>query len=238
MIKIIENICTDKKARKWSLKIQTEFFESLSDMLKSGFSLKQCIYNLKILYPKLNQDLENALQNLNQGALFSDSIRDYLTSGIYNQLLIAECHGQLILSVAQLGKYLRQRVDQREKLKGILVYPIILVGLLLGMLIIFTVWLKPTLSTLDLTGSTSNLQKIYLMIFKTIGIIGSILILIYLLKIFIWWKNQKNLSRHVWYSQLPLIGQIYRFYSYYYLSFNLALLLKSGLNLQDICKFT
>ena len=45
------------------------------------------------------------------------------------------------------------------------------------------------------------------------------------------------MTRHLWYSQLPFIGKIHRYFSYYYLSFNLVLLLKSGMNIQEICSF-
>ncbi|WP_234403038.1 type II secretion system F family protein [Ligilactobacillus agilis] len=60
---------------------------------------------------------------------------------------------------------------------------------------------------------------------------------VYLGKLFWWWKKQPTLTKHHWYSQLPLVGKFYRQYSYYYLSFNLGLLLQSGMDFQQICYF-
>ena len=50
--------------KRWPLKIQVDFFESFADMLKSGFSLKQCVFNLKILYSALAPSLTNVYQQL------------------------------------------------------------------------------------------------------------------------------------------------------------------------------
>ena len=65
----------------------------------------------------------------------------------------------------------------------------------------------------------------------------ALIIVLYVLKILRWWSKQETITRHHWYSQLLIIGKIYRQYSYYYLSFNLSLLLKSGLDLKQICSF-
>ena len=64
--------------RKWKLKIQAEFFETLADMLRSGFSLKQCLINLAILYPVQKNDFEMALAQLESGKTFSESIQQFL----------------------------------------------------------------------------------------------------------------------------------------------------------------
>lgn len=119
---------------KWKLKNQAAFFETLADMLRSGFSLKQCLVNLAILYPAQKNDFNEALTRLESGKTFSESVHQFLNSKIYYQLMLAESHGQLELSVSQLGKYMRQRVEQREKIRAALFYPCILFGLLIMMI--------------------------------------------------------------------------------------------------------
>lgn len=102
----------DKKIskNKWKIKDQANFFETLADMLNNGFSLKQSLINLKILYPKHKFDFETALRLLKEGKTFSEEIRNFIDPKIYYQLMLAEKHGQLELCVAQLGKYMHQRM--------------------------------------------------------------------------------------------------------------------------------
>ncbi len=52
---------------------------------------------------------------------------------------------------------------------------------------------------------------------------------------FYWWKKQSIFGRHSWYSSLPIVGSLYRQYNCYYLTFNLGLLIESGLEFQQIC---
>ena len=123
--------------KRWPLRVQFDFFESFADMLKNGFSLKQCIFNLKILYPALASSLTNVYQQLQQGKSFSKRFRLYLNLNVYYQLVIVEEHGELELSVHELGKVLRQKLAQKEKLIDVLVYPLILFCLLIAIIVVF-----------------------------------------------------------------------------------------------------
>ncbi|WP_346781149.1 competence type IV pilus assembly protein ComGB [Ligilactobacillus aviarius] len=224
--------------RKWKLKIQAEFFETLADMLRSGFSLKQCLINLAILYPVQKNDFEMALAQLESGKTFSESIQQFLNSKIYYQLMLAESHGQLELSVSQLGKYMRQRVEQREKIRAALFYPCILFGLLIMMITVLLTWLRPIITALSEQGKQSpGITQWLIDGGKIGGMVLGLIIIIYLLYGIYWLKKQPSIARHQWLSRLPLIGNVYRCYAYYYLSFNLALLLKSGLGFHEICNF-
>lgn len=223
---------------KWRLKSQAEFFETLADMLRSGFSLKQCLINLAILYPAQKNDFETALKQLESGKPFSESVRKFLNSKIYYQLMLSESHGQLELSVSQLGKYMRQRIEQREKIQAALFYPCILFGLLIMMITVLLTWLRPTIIALsEQSNSKSEITQWLVFGGKIMGIGLSLIGGIYLLYGIYWLKKQPSIARHQWLSQLPLVGSIYRYYAYYYLSFNLALLLKSGLGFHEICNF-
>lgn len=226
------------KNQKWKLKKQAEFLESFADMLHSGFSLKQCLINLAILYPSHKKDFEIALGNLENGKMFCESVQQFLHLKIYYQLMLAENHGQLELSVSQLGKYMRQRVEQREKIQAALFYPCILFGLLSMMITILLTWLRPTVAAL----SEQDRQSFVVTQWALNGgkIVGGgllIVIAIYLSYGIYWLKRQPSIARHQWLSRLPIIGSVYRCYAYYYLSFNLALLLKSGLDFHEICNF-
>lgn len=223
---------------KWKIKDQADFFETLADMLSNGFSLKQSLINLKILYPKHELDFVTALRLLENGKTFSEGIRNFINPKIHYQLMLAEKHGQLELCVAQLGKYMHQRMKQHEKIKGAMLYPCILFGLLITMIILLLTWLRPTIVSLnEQSGQNLNAISWISQISKFVG--GGILLIIicYLCYGIYWLKKQPSIARHQWISKLPVIGRLYRNYSYYYLSFNLALLLKSGLDFREICNF-
>ena len=223
---------------KWKLKNQAAFFETLADMLRSGFSLKQCLANLAILYPAQKNDFNAALARLESGKTFSESIHQFLNSKIYYQLMLAESHGQLELSVSQLGKYMRQRVEQREKIRAALFYPCILFGLLVMMITVLLTWLRPTITALNEQGKqNSEITQWVIYGSKIAGIGLTIIIILYFLYGVYWLKKQPSIARHQWLSRLPLVGNIYCCYAHYYLSFNLALLLKSGLGFHEICNF-
>lgn len=217
--------------------MQNNFFETLADLLKSGFSLKQSIQNISILYPKMANDLEKISVQLNQGRRFSACIQKFVSNTTYNQIAVAEEHGQLERSVVQLGKYLRGKMNQKEKLIGVLIYPILLIFLLTMMIFIFAKWLNPTLASINFNNQKNFFDTIYYQAIKTVIICIILGGIVYSIRIIFWWKKQKQITRHIWYSQLPLIGNVYRNFSYYYLSFNLALLLKNGMNLQEVCLF-
>lgn len=231
----------DKKKNrdvKWGLRKQADFFETLADMLNSGFSVKQCLTNLPILYPRTKDDFKKALAQLEQGKSFSDSIRYFLSPNVYYQLMIAENHGQLNLSIKQLGKYMRQRLEQREKIQAALFYPCILFGLLVLMISLMMTWMRPTIMSLSNQPSSRGLTMNLFM--KIIIFIGSMMIFLLTLYLFYgiyWWKKHPAITRHQLISKVPIIGSIYRYYAYYYLSFNLGLLMKSGLDFREICIF-
>ena len=63
------------------------------------------------------------------------------------------------------------------------------------------------------------------------------LLTLYLFYGIYWWKKHPAITRHQLISKVPIIGSIYRYYAYYYLSFNLGLLMKSGLDFREICIF-
>lgn len=223
---------------KWSLKKQADFFETLADMLNSGFSLKQCLVNLSILYPKKKSDFDEALIQLENGKSFSESIRCFLSPKVYYQLMIAENYGQLDLSIKQIGNYMRQRLEQREKIQAAMFYPCILFGLLILMIILLMTWMRPTIMSINnQSNSNVGLTKIFIKVGAIVGIILFLLAILYLIYGLYWWKKHPTIAHHQLISRMPLIGSVYRNYAYYYLSFNLGLLMKSGLNFNEICIF-
>lgn len=217
---------------KWTLRQQANFFDLLADLLTAGFSLKQALQSLKMFLPK--NGLATVIAELETGQSFSQALRSKVTTNIYCQLVIAEKHGSVDQSVLQLGKYLKKRVQQREKLQSLLLYPAIILGLLFFLMIALKIWLAPEIAQFSVS-TTGKDPFSYLNFVKLGGLVLLSLLSLGGLHFFYWWKKQSILGRHSWYSSLPIVGSLYRQYNCYYLTFNLGLLIESGLEFQQIC---
>lgn len=222
-----------KDNKRWPLKQQAEFLSTLAELLAAGFSLKRSLDQLKVFFK--HRGAEQVMDKLAEGSSFSVAMKEYLTPSLYCQLVIAEKHGQLEKSVTQLGRYLNLRIAQQEKLRAVLLYPFLLLSLLLFLLFGVKMWLVPEMLQFAPDKAT-GLVKLG---FKSSRFIlgGGVLIFSgYLLKTLYWLKHCAVLDRHSWYSCLPLVGKLYRQYCSYYMTFNLGLLIESGLEFQQICQ--
>lgn len=217
------------------MKQQALLFNLIADFLSVGFSLQKIIPLLATYQPAfspLSGELETVLAS---GGLFSAALRPYIGVNAYYQILIAEKHGQLELSLRQLGRFQSLRAQQRKRLHGLLTYPLCLL-VLLG-LIIYSVnhFLMPHLN--DLSPHPPFILSFIQNYLPWILIGFSIIMALYLLKVYVWWTKQGQLTKHHWYSYLPVFGKLYRQYSSYYLSYNLGILLQSGLEINQICLY-
>lgn len=226
-----------KTAKKLSLKRQAQFFGLLADLLSSGFSLKQSLENMLTLFPATLDLTNDVLKSLNQGQNLSQALAKYISPGIYYQLKIAEKHGNLERSLRNLGNLQQRFVEQREKIMGLLFYPVLLLVLLSFLGIAIKVWLAPSMQSFvsynqikqPNTWQQGGVKVILGLLAALLGVL--------LGKTLWWWKKQGALTRQTCYSKIPIFGKVYRQYSYYNLMFNLGMLLKSGLELSDVCRF-
>ncbi|MCZ2492918.1 competence type IV pilus assembly protein ComGB [Dellaglioa carnosa] len=221
--------------KRWTIKKQSEFFEVLADLLDAGFSLKQALTTTTRLFSTGKLDIQKIEAELSHGEAFSTGIKPYISKSSYYQIMISEKYGGLNKSINQLGKLMAVRVKQKKQLKQLLQYPIILMGLLIALYIGIQQFILPEINNSQL-GTTSNTGIKAIIVKSIISLFVSILIG-YGIKISIRVSKQTTMNRHVWYCQIPVVGKIYKDYCHYYLTFNLGLLLSSGLNLNKICDY-
>lgn len=222
-----------KDNKRWPLKQQAEFLSILAELLAAGFSLKRALEQLRLFFK--HHGTKQVIDKLAEGSSFSVAMKAYLTPSLYCQLVIAEKHGQLEKSVTQLGRYLNLRIAQQEKLRAVLLYPLLLLGLLIFLLLGIKIWLIPEMTqfTPDKATKTTELGLKSIKFFLG-G--GALILGVYLLKTLYWLKHCGTLDRHSWYSCLPIVGKLYRQYCSYYMTFNLGLLIESGLEFHQICQ--
>ncbi|MCC7667394.1 type II secretion system F family protein [Liquorilactobacillus satsumensis] len=223
--------------KRWPVKQQLLFFKTLADLLHAGFSLQQAVADIVILLPQQKKICDRIANTFARGGTFCASLKHLLDKETFNQLYIAESYGLLYESVRQLSNFLEQKEQQRQRLRAVLLYPIFLLLLITVLIIAFQVFLKPELSAFQ-TSSNLNLSSSNYSFFGLLGIIGgSSLGLLVVYKKYFGSKHHGYLQRVEQRCRFPFLGGLYRMYCYYYISFNLALLLKSGLDLKKICVF-
>lgn len=214
-------------------KEQAAWFSLLADLLKVGFSMHQAISFSQTLLPEHTKMLLEIDQQMAQGTTFAASLQAFVSQDVYYQLRIAEQHGNLQQTIAQLGTFLNLKVQQQLKLKALLQYPVILLGLLGLLLLALKIFVFPELAVWQddqgiRTGKLTFLPWLWgTMAVAILGILGLTLSK---------WMKTSTMNRVNLLCQLPLVGKSYRQYYGYYLVTNFALLLKNGMGIKSICQ--
>lgn len=225
-----------KQTKRWSNEVQAEFFRLFADLLAAGFGLAAVLQSLMKLLPQHRDALKQIHQTVATTGQLAAPLKPYVSTNTYYQLLIAEQHGDLISSIKQIGELSLQRSEQQKKLRSLLSYPLLLFVMLIGIVVAVQLYVRPLLQPMMASSQTHPvlMQNLIVHSLLALGAVGGSLLLI---KVIWWWSKQSQITRHHWYCQLPVVGKLYRTYSHYYLAYNLGLLLKSGMNLEQICRF-
>lgn len=205
----------------------------LADLLQAGFSLTQSLLFISVLLPKETQRLDTLIDYLATGGRLAQGLAKIgIQSDIVNQMLITEQHGDLTKSLSQTGHLLAERLRQQQKLRQLLRYPLLLLGILAGLILAVKVWITPEIQSWQLA-----LNRDVLHYWQVLGL--SLMLICCGLGGLVWrsWRTQNPLQRAQRFCKLPLIGKSCRYYYHYYLLTNLGTLLANGLHLDEICQF-
>ena len=222
---LTKNLFSDKKIKTSQ---QAEYLLIISKLLKNGFSLSQSINCLRLLddrqkiFEKINQDLQS-------GQMISQSLRHLqLPTVIFNQLVIAQEHGNIALSLEQTGQLLKNQARQKSKLKELLAYPCFILAFLFTMLIGMKIYIIPQLEIAD---GGKNID-----LFLQLLLVSIVIILVSGL-IFTWKIRKKHeYQRALILVKLPAIGQIYLNFFQFLILQGLGMQLASGMNFFIICE--
>jgi type IV pilus assembly protein PilC len=129
------------------------FTRQLSSMLTSGLTLIKCLQILKdqVNNKTLQETIGGILLDLEEGKKFSDSIAKYpdIFSAVYVSIVKAgEESGLLDKVFLRLANNLEKQQKLRNKVKGALVYPVIVITLMIVVVVILMVTVIPQLNTL------------------------------------------------------------------------------------------
>lgn len=216
------------------------FTQHLYLMLKGGFLISEALETLKkeVKSKTFKRAIEDILKRILEGESLSKSLANH--PKIFNQfyqniIRIGEESGSLENNLRYLASQIRSDYETKNKIKGAMLYPLIVVILALIIAFVVTIFILPKLlnifsileiklplMTVILIKSVSFLQKNW--IFLILGIIFIVLL----------FKILRKLNSFRYYSDkfiisLPVIGEITKNLTLSRLSQSFYTLLKSGL---------
>lgn len=218
-MKILKNINSVNK------KEQILLLNILHNLLKTGVSLKQSVHFMKIMFPNFIGDLHNVQISLNEGNSISDSFKFLLENNIYNQLIIAERQGNLINGLKEIIDFLKLKNQQMKKIKDLMIYPIVLFFILGLILFSINTFIVPQF---DMEKANDNFYTTYIFF----GLFLFFLIIIS--AVYYRFRKLDSLAKIQILMKIPLLKVLVKDYLGYYLSLNLSLMLKNGLEIKDI----
>lgn len=213
---------------------QGRWFLLIHDLLTVGFSLQHALRFTKTVMPGLKPLLCEVEQQLAAGEMLATGLKKYVSQDLYYQLRLAEQHGALAQTLNELGTLRMTEIRQRRKLRGLLRYPLLLLGMLAVVVSGLVIFVYPELHSWQAqpTGSGwSNLAiNVLIYLLTCLPVIGSLQ----------WyrWRHLSARQRMIRRCHLPVVGHSYRLYYSYYLTTNLAGMLRHGLSLKEIIRVT
>lgn len=215
---------------KFNHHVQAEWLLLIADLLKSGFSLRHAIEFSGAILEKYQSLFQKISEAMAEGKSFADCLKPYIKANLYYQLLLAEQHGSLEECLQEVGKLMVQQEKQRQKLMTLLQYPLILLGLLGGLMVALKLFVFPELSQLGSKDSENKEGYLLAIVFYLCGgiLVGSILCGLR-------WLKMDQLQKINALCSLPVIGKCYRLFYGYYVVTNLAMMLRHGLTIKEIC---
>lgn len=214
---------------------QADWFLLMHDLLAVGFSLQHAVQFSQRAYPRQAAFFSKIDQQLRTGCLLADALKPYLRIELYYQLLLAEQHGSLSITLKEIGQYLQVQKQQHRQLKTLLEYPLILLMMLGTILAALLIFVFPELQSWQQQNQLPIDER--WPIGETLIITGGVFFSYGGLAV-IHWRHMSTLKKVRHQCRWPLFGKIFREYYGYYLTSNLAILLQHGFSLHEICQLT
>lgn len=166
-----------------------------------------------------------------QGKNFAEAVQPFVKPALYHQLILAEQHGDLEGCLLNVGRVMKLKEHQQEKLRGILTYPCLLSVMLVLMFVLLRIFVFPELDQ----WSASNNVPAFVEPLVTVGWVALGVCLLLATGFIFRLRRAGKIQRATMLSRLPIIGRIFQSYYGYYMTINLTMLLESGLSLREVC---
>lgn len=230
-MKRLKNLKLLKKSSKYNLKDQAELLENLSLFLNRGFSLTDTINLLNLRF-----GLSDMIEGLEEGELMSDILK---TKKVDEDALliieIAERSGELALGIENAYKILKQKIKNKEEVKKLLKYPILLCVITIAALGFVSFFLIPKFESIyesfNLEGN-GGITFLFSFI-RNLPIIGLLILAVFVFSI-IWYVRKSKIEQMQFCLKNRFIKKSYLVLYNHIFTINVVNLLKVGLKIDEL----
>lgn len=232
--KYINNLFNRVKAKKLSKEKQIEFFQLLVDLLGNGFTLQESIQFMDKAATFSNIAIHSLQMELEAGAPLEKGLAVLgYNQTILVQLQFASIHGNIIGTLKGIIKHMKQADKQRKNVQKVLMYPCLLMGFLMMVIIGIRQFLLPQLM---IQGAVSK-QNIGIMLIQKsplifISILG--ITFLFILGLLLIRKKTTAFWQASFFSKLPFIASFYRIYISAFCALEWGKLFEQGLEINEL----
>ncbi|WP_243386342.1 competence type IV pilus assembly protein ComGB [Bacillus kexueae] len=228
------------KKNRWKLHDQSQFLKKLSDLLSQGYSLNEAISFTMLHLPNaLKRDASYCVELLARGESFRIALEDLgFHRNVLSFLFFAENYGDIKTALMESSRLLTIQVEQTEKVKQVLRYPLFLLLFMGFNLYAVELVIAPQFEAMYQSMSTQASFTTFLLlsVFDLVFFGFLVFVLVCIIVTFYYFFFFRKLSPH---SQLnviirvPFIRKLFSLYNSYYFSFQMSFLLKGGLSIYE-----
>ena len=251
-IKKLNNINLDKyldKFQKISLKDKIFFTKNLSVMLKAGLSLGKAMQALseQTANKKFQKTLKKINEKIKQGCSFAVSLKEY--PKVFNNLFVSmieagEISGNLENVLEQLHKQMKRDHELISRVRGAMIYPIIVITAMVGIGIGMIVFVIPKFMSIfeevgaDLPFTTRVLMNISNFVSQNglMVLLSAIVLTVFFIQFFKTKKGKQFL--HKSFLTLPILSPIVKKINLARFSRTLSSLLNTDIPIVDAFQIT
>ncbi|MSU27793.1 MAG: type II secretion system protein [Pedosphaera sp.] len=239
------------RPRQPSMQELATFTQQFANLLKAGMPLTTALNSMTYLGSKgIPTEVSKQLrQDVTEGRSLSDAMakQPVVFADMYvNMVRAGEQSGSLQDVLRRLAEHYERFAEVRSRVQSALIYPVIVMLVGFGMVIVFIVFILPTflslftgmnaqlpLSTQLLIGISDFLRNpLYLLTMALVGVAGSIVYIRF---------RASEVGRRVldrWKLKLPIFGKVMRLYLFGQFARTLGTLMQNGVSVLTALKIT
>ncbi|MGD6803924.1 competence type IV pilus assembly protein ComGB [Rossellomorea vietnamensis] len=228
------------KRKNGNIKDHGSFLKRLGELLSNGYSLTDAIEFVFIgHYQGQDAIKQKMLSQLQNGLSLSAVLQSAgLPLHVCTQIYFAEMHGRIAETLIQAGEYLHARQKDREALMKVLTYPLALIFILIGVMILLKSVLFPQFQILysSMGYSPENNLRIFLVIVERLPALFLVLLVLSVFGGAVFYQRFQSrtpLKRAELLLRIPLISKYLRLLYTQFFSREVSFLLNSGMSINQ-----
>jgi competence protein ComGB len=222
------------------IKDQGTFLKRLGELLSNGYSLTEAIEFVFIGHYQNQESLkQKVLSHLQNGSTLSDTFKHAgLPLHVCSQIYFAEKHGRMAETLISAGEYLHARQKDRQSLLKVMTYPLVLLFILTGVMILLKSVLFPQFQILySSLGYTPDSQlRFFLNFIERLPLISAALLVFFLITgvmVFSRYQSRTPMKKAEYLLRLPFLSRYLRLFYTQFFSREMSYLLNSGMSINQ-----